>query len=144
MPATTRGSRWAVFRGFESRRSRFYCLCERIASSVFAACCSPSKVGTGLAALQRTHDLYIQEVQDLRRAVDLLQSLPYVDGKRLGFVGFSGGARMGAILAGHEPRIRASDLIGGGGLSTKAFVDAAPARRPRRHRARLREPRRPR
>ena len=84
------------------------------------------QVGTGLPGIQRLHDLYVQEVEDLRRAVDLLQSLPYVDGKRLAFVGFSGGARMGAILAGNEPRIRAFDLISGGGLSAKAFVDAAP------------------
>jgi dienelactone hydrolase len=84
------------------------------------------RLGTGVAGIQKLHDLYVQEVEDLRRAVDVLQSLDYVDGKRIAFVGFSGGARMGAILAGNEPRIRAFDLISGGGLPAKAFVDAAP------------------
>jgi dienelactone hydrolase len=84
------------------------------------------RVGTGVAAIQKFHDIYVLELRDLRRAVDLLQSLPYVDGRRIAFVGFSGGARMGAILAGSEPRIRAFDLISGGGLPAAAFVDAAP------------------
>jgi dienelactone hydrolase len=84
-------------------------------------------VDGGMAGIQRLHQLYVQEIKDLRRAVDLLQSLPYVDGKRIGFVGFSGGARMGAILAGNEPRIRAFDLISGGGVPAQSFVDAAPA-----------------
>jgi len=84
------------------------------------------QVEQGMAGIQHLHDIYVQEIEDLRRAVDLLQSLPYVDGKRIAFVGFSGGARMGAILAGNEPRIRAFDLISGGGVPAKAFVDAAP------------------
>ena len=84
------------------------------------------RVGTGLAGIQRLHDVYVQELADLRRAVDVLRSLPYVDGRRIAFVGFSGGARMGAILAGSERRIRAFDLISGGGVAAKAFVDAAP------------------
>jgi dienelactone hydrolase len=86
-----------------------------------------AKVGTGLAGLRRTRSLYVQEVVDLRRAVDLLQSLPYVDGRRVAYVGYSAGARMGAILAAYEPRIRAFDLMSGGGLSTQAYVKAAPA-----------------
>jgi dienelactone hydrolase len=85
------------------------------------------QVASGIAGIQRLHDIYVQEIEDLRRAVDVLQSLPYVDGKRIAFVGFSGGARMGAILAGNEPRIGAFDLISGGGVPAKAFVDAAPA-----------------
>jgi cephalosporin-C deacetylase-like acetyl esterase len=84
------------------------------------------QVGTGLAGVQKLHDVYLQELADLRRAVDVLQSLPYVDGKRIAFVGFSGGARMGAILAGSERRIRAFDLISGGGVPAQAFVEAAP------------------
>jgi dienelactone hydrolase len=84
------------------------------------------RVGTGLAGIRRLRDVYVQELADLRRAVDLLQSLPYVDDDRIAFVGFSGGARMGAILAGSERRIRAFDLISGGGVAAKAFVDAAP------------------
>jgi dienelactone hydrolase len=34
------------------------------------------RVGTGVAAIQKFHDIYVLELRDLRRAVDLLQSLP--------------------------------------------------------------------
>lgn len=55
----------------------------------------------------------IQEIVDLRRMVDLLQSLSYVDRKRIAYTGLSLGARYGAFLAGAEPRIRAFDLQSG-------------------------------
>jgi dienelactone hydrolase len=57
----------------------------------------------------------VQQVVDLRRSVDLLQSLHYVDPKRIGFAGLSFGAMQGALLAGTEPRVRAFDLQSGRG-----------------------------
>jgi dienelactone hydrolase len=77
--------------------------------------------------LERERDLTAQTVVDLRRGVDLLASLPQVDAKRIGFVGYSSGAKIGAILAGVEPRIRAYDLMSGGSARLAAFVAAAPA-----------------
>ena len=62
-----------------------------------------------------------------RRAVDMLQALPEVEPDRIGFVGFSAGARMGAILAGVEPRIRAFDLLSGGSPPVEDYVRQAPA-----------------
>jgi dienelactone hydrolase len=59
----------------------------------------------------------VQEVVDMRRAVDVLQSRPFVDPRRIAFVGFSLGARVGALLAGTEHRIRAFDLESGRGAS---------------------------
>ncbi len=59
----------------------------------------------------------IQLIQDLCRAVDLLQELPYVDPERIGYVGGSYGGAMGGLLAGVEHRISAFALmIGDGGL----------------------------
>ena len=55
----------------------------------------------------------IQEIVDLRRMVDLLRSLPYVDPKEIGYTGLSLGARYGAFLAGAEPRIKVFDLQSG-------------------------------
>jgi dienelactone hydrolase len=63
----------------------------------------------------RLRTAVIQEIVDLRRMVDLLQSLRYVDGKRIAFTGLSLGARYGAFLAGAEPRIKAFDLQSGRG-----------------------------
>lgn len=69
------------------------------------------------ASLPQLRLAVIQEIVDLRRMVDLLQSLPYVDGKRIAFTGLSLGARYGAFLAGAEPRIKAFDLQSGRGGS---------------------------
>ena len=76
--------------------------------------------------LERERDLTAQTVVDLRRGVDVLASLPQVDSKRIGFVGYSAGAKIGAILAGVEPRIHAFDLMSGGSAPLDSFVAAAP------------------
>ena len=65
----------------------------------------------------------VQEVADLRRAVDLLQSRRYVDPRRIAVVGLSQGARVGAVLAGEEPRIRAFDLMSGRGAPLGTGLD---------------------
>lgn len=59
----------------------------------------------------------IQLIQDLRRAVDLLESLDNVDSERLAYVGGSYGGAMGGLLAGVETRLKAYALmVGDGGL----------------------------
>ena len=58
-------------------------------------------------------DGYIQGVIDLRRSLDLLESLPHCDGGRLAYVGHSIGAQFGAMLASLEKRIKAMVLVGG-------------------------------
>lgn len=54
-----------------------------------------------------------QTVIDLRRGLDLLAGRTEVDPARLGYVGYSLGATMGARLLGLEPRLRASVQIAG-------------------------------
>ena len=63
----------------------------------------------------RQNAAIVQQVVDLRRSVDLLQSRHDVDPKRIGFMGLSFGAMQGAILSGTEPRIKAFDLQSGRG-----------------------------
>jgi dienelactone hydrolase len=58
-------------------------------------------------------DTYIQAVIELRRAIDVLQSLPMVDPKRIGYVGHSYGAQWGAILSATDKRLKTCVLIGG-------------------------------
>jgi uncharacterized protein len=79
----------------------------------------------GLAGVRRRSALLEQEVLDLRRAVDVLRARPEVDPSRLGFLGFSAGARSGAILAGVEPRIGSFVLISGGADPVSAYVRGA-------------------
>lgn len=65
-------------------------------------------------------------VVEARRAIDLLRRLPAIDGERVGFVGWSAGARHGAILAGVERRLRALVLVAGGAAPVSAYIAAAP------------------
>lgn len=54
-----------------------------------------------------------QTVTDLRRGLDLLAGRAEVDPERLGYVGYSLGATMGARLLGVEPRLKASVQVAG-------------------------------
>jgi dienelactone hydrolase len=86
---------------------------------------SPSRaieLGRGVEGLRKERNQTVQGIVELRRAVDLLQSLPEVDDDRIGFVGYSAGARSGAILAGVEPRIRAFVFMSGGEDSVEEFM----------------------
>ncbi|MDD2754621.1 MAG: alpha/beta fold hydrolase [Methanothrix sp.] len=66
-------------------------------------------------------DWFIEIAIDLRRAVDLISSLPDVDKNRIAYVGHSMGALFGGILAGVDRRIKACVLIAGVG----SFTDVA-------------------
>lgn len=79
----------------------------------------------GVAGVRRRSALLEQEVVDLRRAVDVLRGRPEVDPARLGFLGYSAGARSGAILSGVEPRIGSFVLVSGGADPVSAYVRGA-------------------
>jgi dienelactone hydrolase len=81
---------------------------------------------SGLPGLRRQRDLLEQEVVELRRAVDVLQDRADVDPARIGFFGWSAGARSGAILAGVEHRLRAFVLVGGGAVPLAEYAAAVP------------------
>ena len=67
---------------------------------------------------------------DLRRGLDLLETLPQVDPRRLGFVGSGQGADAGAILAGLDHRVRTYALISSATYLNRVsqFDDAGMAR----------------
>lgn len=65
---------------------------------------------------------YVDNVVDVRRAVDLLHSRKDVDGKRIGFVGHSYGAAIGAIGSAVEPRIKAFNLLSGGATPSRGYA----------------------
>ena len=91
-----------------------------------SAASAPAVTGT-LDRLAWQRSLEIRDVIAVRRAVDFLSERDDVDPKRLGFVGWSAGARAGAILSGVEPRFHSLVLISGGSAPVSAFVQAAPA-----------------
>jgi dienelactone hydrolase len=61
-----------------------------------------------------------------RRAADVLSSRPEVDDSKIGLLGWSAGARTGAIVAGLDRRFSAFDLLSGGGTPVADYAAAAP------------------
>jgi dienelactone hydrolase len=78
------------------------------------------------AALRRQRDLAVADVVAVRRGFDLLRARRDVDGSRLGFVGWSAGARTGALLAGVERRAKAFVLMSGGARPVAEYAAQAP------------------
>lgn len=70
----------------------------------------------------------VRDVVAVRRAADVLASRPAVDPSRLGYLGWSAGAKTGTFVAASDPRFRALALLSAGADSVAAFVSAAPAR----------------
>jgi dienelactone hydrolase len=81
----------------------------------------------GLAALEWQREVAERDVAAVRRAVDALASRSEVDAGRIGFVGWSAGARTGALVAAVEPRIDAFVLMSGGAEPVAAYAREAPA-----------------
>jgi len=71
-------------------------------------------------AARRETDVYRQLVVDIRRGIDLLQSLPLVRATRLAYVGHSLGATWGGPLAGVERRLAGYVLMAGHPSLTEA------------------------
>jgi dienelactone hydrolase len=86
---------------------------------------APSGSATQRLAEQRQG--VVDSVIAARRAVDALDSLPQVDRSRIGLVGWSSGARIGAILAGVDRRVEAFDLLSGGSSPISEYAAQAPA-----------------
>jgi dienelactone hydrolase len=89
--------------------------------------CDPPATAGVLDRLAWHKSLEIRDVVAVRRAVDLLSGRDDVDPRRIGYVGWSAGARTGALLSGVEPRFHSLVLISGGSAPVSDFVQAAPA-----------------
>lgn len=88
---------------------------------------APPAQGNPRAALEQQRNLVARDVIAVRRAVDLLTARRDVDPARIGYLGWSAGARTGAIAAGVEPRLRALVLMSGGATPVSEYAATAPA-----------------
>ena len=86
----------------------------------------PARGGSVTESLRRLQSGQVRDVVAVRRAVDLLQSLPGVDPKRIGYLGWSAGARGGTFVAASEPRVKALALLSAGAAPISAYVEKAP------------------
>ena len=80
----------------------------------------------GLEGVRANSKLEADAVREVRRSVDFLQSLDSVSEDEIGYVGWSQGARTGALVSGVEPRIKAFDLLAGGAAPVSVYVENAP------------------
>jgi dienelactone hydrolase len=88
---------------------------------------SAPATGTASQKLVAQRKAAVATVMAARRAVDVLQSLPQVDDDRIALVGWSSGARVGAIVAGVDDRINAFDLLSAGSPPIEEYASQAPA-----------------
>jgi dienelactone hydrolase len=58
-------------------------------------------------------DVFIQDIKDLRRSIDFLETRPDIDAQRIAYYGMSWGAGWGVYATAVEDRLRASILTGG-------------------------------
>ena len=86
----------------------------------------PHEASTRQGLIRQQHDLVVGDVVATRRAVQLLRTLPWVDPDRVGYLGWSAGARLGAFVAAAEPHVKALVLLSGGADPIAAFVEHAP------------------
>jgi dienelactone hydrolase len=85
-----------------------------------------SRAGGPKATLRRLRRSQVLDVVAIRRAVDVLQSLPQVDGRRVGYLGWSAGARTGTFVAASEPRVKALVLLSAGASPIATYAALAP------------------
>lgn len=84
----------------------------------------PTSIDELLAEAQREQRADVAAVE---AAADELEHTRGVDGSRLGYLGWSAGAKTGAFVA-QDPRFRALALLSAGAATVGQFVAAAPAR----------------
>jgi dienelactone hydrolase/predicted Ser/Thr protein kinase len=58
-------------------------------------------------------EVYIQQVKDLKRTIDYLETRPEIDSRRIAYEGMSTGGVLGLLVPAVEERLKASVLIGG-------------------------------
>lgn len=86
----------------------------------------PPPASTRSGVIRQQRDLVVGDVVATRRAVQLLGTLPWVDPGRIGYLGWSAGARLGAFVGAAEPRVKALVLLSGGADPIADFVAHAP------------------
>jgi dienelactone hydrolase len=87
----------------------------------------PAQPKSNEQLIDQSKQVTVADVVAVRRAADVLSSLPNVDPHRIGYLGWSAGAKTGAYVAVADPRFKALALLSAGADKLSAFVKAAPA-----------------
>ena len=76
--------------------------------------------------VEQAKQVTVADVVAVRRAADAVSALPNVDPQRLGYLGWSNGAKTGTYVAAKDGRFKALVLLSGGADTLAQFVEAAP------------------
>jgi dienelactone hydrolase len=82
---------------------------------------------TAQGLIAQAHNVSVADVLAVRRAVDMLRTLRVVDPTRIGYLGWSAGARTGTLVAAAEPRMKALVLLSAGAAPLSAYAAHVPA-----------------
>jgi dienelactone hydrolase len=83
---------------------------------------------------------FVDYVVHIRRALDALETLPQIDASRIGFVGWSFGANVGALFSGVDDRVKAFALNGEFTMDESNWLPSdpmGPGMTPKRYGARM-------
>jgi dienelactone hydrolase len=86
----------------------------------------PAQQALGVAGHEQQRQIVERDVIAVRRAVDVLRTLAAVDGDRIGYVGWSAGAKLGTFVAASDDRVDALVLLSAGADPLADFVKSAP------------------
>jgi dienelactone hydrolase len=86
----------------------------------------PLRAGTPAGEIRNLQAGQVRDVVAIRRAVDLLRSLPQVDPTRIGYLGWSAGARAGTFVAASDRRVKALALLSAGAAPVSLYAASAP------------------
>ena len=86
----------------------------------------PTRGSTPGASLRRVEAAEVRDVVAVRRAVDVLRSLPQVDPGRIGYLGWSAGAKTGIYVGASDSRLKALALLSAGAAPVSLYVAASP------------------
>ena len=89
-----------------------------------ATCTALAKAGyVGFSPIRRPTRPFLGHPQDVAAAIDYVTALPYVDGARLGLIGFSSGATVTYIVATRRTGIKAVVIMGTAGAEGRMNLD---------------------
>jgi dienelactone hydrolase len=96
----------------------------KIGGAPDATCAALAKAGfVGFSPLRGLTRPFGGQAQDVAAAVDYVAALPYVDGTRLGLIGFSSGATVSYLVAARRHDLKAVVIMGTAGAERRLNVD---------------------
>ena len=99
----------------------------RIGGAPDETCAALAKAGfVGFSPIRRpTFPFIVGHPEDVATAIDYVAALPYVDGTRIGLIGFSSGAAVTYAVAARRKGLKAVVIMGTAGLVRRMNIDPA-------------------